>query len=141
MVAGQRISAADYRALAGAKPKARKYGNRPVIVDGLRFDSKAEAGRWVYLRHLQQAGEITDLRRQVRIPLHALSGAVVGHYIADFEYLRQGLPVTEDVKSAVTVDLEIFQWKRRHFAAEYGREIVTVGVKRRARPGARRKAA
>ena len=111
------------------------------MLDGLRFDSKAEAGRWVYLQRLQQAGEITDLRRQVRIPLHAPSGAVVGFYVADFEYLRQGLPVTEDVKSAATFELEIFQWKRRHFAAEYGREIVAVGVKRRARPRARRKAA
>ena len=140
-MAGQRISAADYRALTGAAPKPRKFLNRPVVLDGLRFDSKAEAGRWVYLQQRERSGEITDLRRQVRIPLHAPSGAVVGHYIADFEYRLQGLPVTEDVKSTATLALEIFQWKRRHFAAEYGREIVTVGVKRRARPRARRKAA
>lgn len=140
-MAGQRLSAADYRALVGATPKRRKFLNRPVVLDGMRFDSKAEAGRWVYLLNLQAMGEITDLRRQVRIPLHAPSGAVVGHYIADFEYQRQGQTVTEDVKSAATADLRLFQWKRRHFAAEYGREIVAVGVKRRARPRAKRKAA
>ena len=42
-----------------------KYHNRPVTVDGQRFDSAGEAGWWGQLRLLERAGEITGLERQV----------------------------------------------------------------------------
>ncbi len=105
------------------KPKKEpKYRNRPVRVDGMRFDSKREAQRWQTLVLLCKAGEYRDLERQKRHPLHAPNGAVVGHYVSDFDYVDciTGATITEDVKG---VETDIFKWKRRHFEAEYGRKI------------------
>lgn len=121
------IPASEYLA-AVAQPKRRKYGNKPVVVDGERFDSRAEMRRWVYLLNLQAMGEISALRRQPRYELHAFGGDIVGEYRADFEYLvpNRGM-VVEDVKSPATAADKLFVWKRRHFEVEYGRPITLVG--------------
>lgn len=47
----------------------RKYRNKKVEVDGILFDSKKEANRYMELKLLEKAGEITDLKRQVRYEL------------------------------------------------------------------------
>lgn len=121
------ISAAEYRTLTGA-PKRRKYGNKPVVLDGERFDSRAEMRRWVYLLNLQAMGEIAALRRQPRYKLHAFGGDVIGEYVADFEYLvpNKGMTI-EDVKSPATAADKLFVWKKRHFEAEYHTRIILVG--------------
>ena len=41
-----------------------KYGNRFTIVDGIRFDSRAEADRYRVLRLRERAGEISELELQ-----------------------------------------------------------------------------
>ena len=41
-----------------------KYGNKKVIVDGLKFDSRKEANRYCELKLLERAGQITNLRIQ-----------------------------------------------------------------------------
>lgn len=46
-----------------------KYHNSRVEVDGIRFDSKKEAKRYLELKALEDAGKITDLKRQVRFNL------------------------------------------------------------------------
>ena len=83
-----------------------KYKNRKVLVDGIKFDSEKEARRYRELKLLEDAGEITDLRRQVRyelIPAQRIDGKLVERkvdYVADFCYIRvkdQKL-VVEDVK-------------------------------------------
>lgn len=78
-------------------------------MDWYYHDSAAEAGRWATLNLLQKAGKISNLQRQVRIPLMAarvVDGKTVavrvGHYVADFVYDRDGEEVTEDVKGAMT---------------------------------------
>jgi hypothetical protein len=99
------------------------------VVDGLTFASKKEARRWGQLQLLARAGTLTDLRRQVRLPLHAHGGALVGHYVADFVYLEGGETVIEDVKGAPRTSsgaigrTDLYEWKRRHVAAEYGYAI------------------
>lgn len=47
----------------------RKYNNRKIIVDGITFDSKKEAGRYKELKILERAGIIQDLQRQVKYVL------------------------------------------------------------------------
>ena len=42
----------------------RKYGNQKVIIDGIKFDSKAEAERYKELKILERAGKIRGLRLQ-----------------------------------------------------------------------------
>lgn len=101
----------------------RKYGNIPQIVDGIKFDSIKEATRWGELRLLEKGGEISDLRRQVRIPLEGRDGPIrfqpskrQAVYVADFVYIdkRTGLEVIEDSKGMETKD---FKLKRAVLAA------------------------
>jgi hypothetical protein len=112
------MSAAEYRAKA---PKPRKYRNEPVVIDGVRFDSKRESIRWHVLRLLERAGDIKDLKRQVRYQLTA-HGLPICVYIADFSYIDAATrtPVTEDLKGFET---EVFKLKAKLFAAQFGREI------------------
>lgn len=81
-----------------------KYGNTKVEIDGMPFDSKREAARWRELRLLERAGEISDLRRQVRYELvPKLPGERPVDYIADFVYRdKDGNEVVEDVKGVRT---------------------------------------
>ena len=46
-----------------------KYRNQRVDTPDGKFDSKGEYARWGELKLLQRAGEITDLRRQVKFEL------------------------------------------------------------------------
>lgn len=93
-----------------------KYNARRILYDGQAFDSKKEYQRYCELKVLEAAGEITELRRQVKyiiIPAQrepdrtgARGGKIRGKviereaaYIADFVYLdRDGKTVVEDVK-------------------------------------------
>jgi hypothetical protein len=121
------IPASEYLA-AVAQPKRRKYGNKPVVVDGITFHSKSEAGRWCELLLEQRAGLIYDLERQVPIELHAHGGAIVGSYIADFRYRRPGVGVViEDRKGGATAEDPLYRFKKRFVLAEYGIEILETG--------------
>ena len=109
------------------RARRNKFGAKRTKMDGYTFDSKAEARRYTELRALEQAGAITGLRRQVRYPLTA-HGVKIGHYVADFVYVQaDGAEVVEDVKG---IETQLFRWKARHFAAEYGREIEVVHMTR-----------
>ena len=105
----ERITAAAFKARKPAKKS--KYGNKRVTVDGIKFDSKREAGRWVVLCRRLSAGEIIDLKRQVKIPLLGRDDGVKtptgrqAHYIADFTYTDltlNGVHVIEDAKGFPT---------------------------------------
>ena len=123
----QRMSAAEARKLLEPK-KQNKYGNKHVVVDGIRFDSAAEAARWCTLLLLQKAGEIRSLTRQVRYELHTPDGKRIGLIVPDFEYIAcsTGELITEDVKSPATAKTRAFQHKKRHFEAEYRRKLRVV---------------
>lgn len=87
-----------------------KYRSRKITIlapDGtlLIFDSQKEANRYVRLTILQRAGQISELRRQVRYPLIPGQRRPDGKwergvdYIADFVYLdSEGDTVVEDAK-------------------------------------------
>lgn len=46
-----------------------KYGNHKVTVDGITFDSKREASRWLELKLCEKVGNIRNLERQKKIVL------------------------------------------------------------------------
>ena len=94
-----------------------KYNAKKVVVNGELYDSKKEAKRGVELGLLEQAGKITNIRRQVKYTLIPAQREpdIVGPkggvkrgktieqelaYIADFIYtdLETGETVVEDVK-------------------------------------------
>ncbi len=89
-----------------AAPQRQKYANQPITVDGIAFDSKAEARYWGVLRWREKAGEIRNIQRQVVFEL--APAVVIGgrkrpplRYIADFVYEEAGKTVVADVKGAV----------------------------------------
>lgn len=104
-----------------------KFNAKRTEVDGASFPSNAEAMRFINLRLLERGNAISGLRRQPRYPLHAVTPSgervFIGEYRADFEYTdtRTGKLITEDKKGFET---ELFKWKRKHFQAEYGRELL-----------------
>lgn len=73
--------------------KRSKYRNVPTVVDGIRFQSKAEARRWTELRMLERVGEIKSgsVHRQPVYPLYVVCMTVggmgpstkIGEYRAD----------------------------------------------------------
>lgn len=112
------------------KPTARaKYRNKKTEIGGVKFDSKAEASRFVALKRMEEAGLITDLRRQVSFEL-APAVKIPGkgrmspplRYFADFVYVQDGKQVIEDVKGYLT---EVYKLKR-HLMAVAGYRIVEV---------------
>ncbi len=83
------------------------------------FDSKAEATHYLRLLAEQTAGRISGLRCQVRFVLR-VNGVRVGAYWADFQYVRGGRLVTEDVKGVRT---PVFVLKKKLVAALFGVDI------------------
>ena len=105
-----------------------KYGNKKTVTpDGVKFDSRAEAGRWGHLCMQLRAGEISELRRQVAyelVPAVKYSDASrvkkAIHYVADFVYVEKGVEVIEDVKGVLTTE---FKLKRHLMKALLGLEV------------------
>jgi len=119
------ITSAEYRALP-ASPATSKYGAKPVVIDGHRFASTAEGNRYAALKLQERAGEISNLRLQVRHHLSAW-GHPICVYVSDFDYVtKAGMPVTEDVKGVAT---PAFVLKSKLFRAQMGREVVIVRAK------------
>jgi len=112
--------------------RRNKYGAEKTEVDGMVFDSKSEAKRYLQLKAMQCAGEISELKTQVRIGL--LPAQQVGgrkerpvDYLADFQYVRQGVLITEDVKSGPTKTKE-FILKRKMAMFFHGIVVVEVMI-------------
>lgn len=108
-----------------------KYRNVPIVVDGLRFASTAEAGRYRVLALKEKAGEISCLRCQLPIELSpavrfpgAKRKTPALRYFADFAYLdRWERTIYEDVKGApLTAAYKI----KRHLLAVRGIYITEI---------------
>lgn len=101
----------------------RKYRNTKVTVDGIKYDSILESKRGAELILQEKAGLISNLRRQVRYDL-CVNGHKICTYRSDFDYIREGKPVTEDAKSVFVEKRDkVFSLKRKLFASLMGREI------------------
>lgn len=102
-----------------------KYGAKKTTVDGIEFDSKAEAKRWGELRLMERAGQITNLERQVRYDLE-VNGVRIGFYKADFRYWDKAAnqQIVEDVKGMRT---PVFAIKAKLMKALHRVDIVEIG--------------
>jgi hypothetical protein len=109
--------AAQVDQLAGEARKRSKYGAEPVTIDGRRFDSKLEAGRYLDLRRLQRAGVISELVCQPEFPVE-INGIRCFVYRADFQYTDEnGRTIFEDAKG---VSLPLYRLKKRIVEAYFG---------------------
>nr|UVX75255.1 MAG: Protein of unknown function (DUF1064) [Bacteriophage sp.] len=102
-----------------------KYHARKTTVDGITFDSKREADRYLVLKGMEEDGLIEDLRRQVRcelIPAFDVDGRHYRpvYYVADFVYVEDGKEIVEDVKGMRT---DVYKLKSKLFAYRYGMSI------------------
>mgnify|MGYP003148249089 CR=1 FL=1 len=102
--------------------KRNKYGNKKVIIDGLKFDSKAEGNRYLVLKDRLQRLEISNLEMQPMFPVH-INGKRVCKYFADFKYTHQGQEIIEDVKGARTA---IYRLKKKMVEAEHNIRITEI---------------
>ena len=90
------------------RKKGSKYNSKKVTLNGVTYDSKQEAYRYVELSHLRYHEMITDLTRQGSIPL-VVNGYIITSYTPDFSYydLRTGTYVIEDVKGMLLSDARL----------------------------------
>lgn len=71
-----------------------KYHNCKVIIDGIKFDSKAEARRYVELKLMEDTGHIKELKLQPKFELQPKYKNNKGEtiraitYKADFSYIE-----------------------------------------------------
>lgn len=98
-----------------------KYGNRKTKVCGIVFDSAAEAQRYLVLRDMEDSGEISDLILQPQFEILPQFSSRGQHfkavkYIADFQYMKAGVIVVEDVKGVSTA---VFRLKAKMFRYHY----------------------
>ena len=108
------------------QPKPAKYRNERVQVDGIMFDSKAEAAHYGRLKLARDAGHL-EFERQV--PFHfeveySANGRTQKkkmRYVADFVVTWKGGKVeVQDVKGVQTREYKL---KKKLMSALYGIEI------------------
>ena len=114
--------------------RRNKYGNQKTKVDGILFDSKHEAMRWIELKYMERVGLIKDLKRQVKfclVPTIEGEGKKVKqravYYVADFEYWEKATDcwkhVVEDAKGVRT---DVYKLKKKLMLWRHGIEIKEV---------------
>lgn len=96
-----------------------KYKAIKTVVDGITFDSKKEAKRYVELKLLVKSGVISELKLQPRFDL-IINDCKCGFYKADFEYIENGKTVIEDVKGMKT---PVYNLKKKLIKAIYNIDI------------------
>lgn len=107
-----------------------KYHAKKVKTKDGTFDSRAEHGRYLWLKAELDGGLISDLERQVPFTLIPAQRGADGKvkeraciYYADFVYYRDGKMIVEDVKGVKTPEYII---KRKLMLERYGIEIMEV---------------
>jgi len=110
------VSLNDYKKMN----KKNKYKNKKCEWNGLKFDSDGELKHYKHLLILQAAGEISDLRRQIKfvlIPAFKKERATI--YICDFIYkLKDGTLIADEYKSKPT-RTQSYIIKRKLFKIKY----------------------
>nr|DAK54673.1 MAG TPA: Endonuclease [Caudoviricetes sp.] len=98
-----------------------KYRAKKTEIDGIKFDSKKEAKRYIALRELEKKGNIEKLMLQPRFLLQEgfrKNGKAYRkiEYVADFMYEQDGKLIIEDVKGIKT---DVYKLKQKLFEKKY----------------------
>jgi len=118
------MKAAEYLSEIAGSKRANKYGAKRTIVDGYTFDSKAEADYYATLKLRARAGEVSDIRMQVKYPL-VVSGLPICTYRADFVFfdITMQRHRVVDVKGVLT---RVFRIKQKLMKACHGLDVELV---------------
>lgn len=124
--------------------RKQKYNASKTTIDGIIFDSRKEAKRYLFLKDLERSGDISNLHRQVTYELlPAVTEQVIIHlktklksairtlqrpitYRADFVYCRDGKVITEDVKASPKMIPADFKIKEKLFFYKYKYRITKI---------------
>ena len=99
------------------KKKRSKYGATKVRVDGILFDSRAEAEYYEMLKMLQRGKLIAGFCRQARFVLTPSSDGRGTEYVCDFViFENDGTFRIVDVKG---IETDVFKLKKKAFAEKY----------------------
>ena len=108
-----------------ASQKESKYRNEKVEYDGMTFDSKRERDRYIVLKDAERQGIISDLVCQPKFTLLPAQyheetvqlktkvktvrkcDFLATTYTGDFQYIKDGNVVVEDVKGMVTPEYKL----------------------------------
>lgn len=108
-----------------------KYKNKKCVYNGIKFDSQKERDRYIYLKESEDNGLISDLQLQVKYELiPAVREEYVEHlktkdkikqrtlqlaitYTCDFQYIKNGDTIVEDVKSNPRMLTKEYQLKKK----------------------------
>lgn len=133
-----------YRIRGIKRQKGKKYNNRTYIVEGIKFDSKKEGERYLFLKDAEEKGIISGLTRQVKFELiPSVKEQKIVHlktkdkikevvlqlaitYTCDFQYVYNGQVVTEDVKASPKMLPKDYILKRKMMFALKGVRIKEV---------------
>ena len=118
-----RLSSQEYRAQT-SKPKRNKYGAKRTVIDGVLFDSKAEATYYTALKMREKAGEVSAVELQRPFSLLGPKGELICTYKADFcfwDHKADRFRVV-DVKG---VETSVFKLKRKMMRILLGIEVET----------------
>ena len=112
----------------GRPVKRHKYGARRIEIDGIMFDSIKESRRYIELKQLEQAGEISNLELQPEYELQPAFDCCGKRqrrivYRADFRYKDGDKVVVEDVKG---YDTPVSRLKRKMVLYQYGIDVKLV---------------
>ena len=97
-----------------------KYKAVKTEVDGITFDSKREAARYMELMLMQRAGEIKRLELQPKYDC-IVNGNKICTYRADFRYSTNENSIVEDVKGMKT---PVYKLKKKLVEALYPGVII-----------------
>jgi len=112
--------------------RKNKYNAVKTTIDGIIFDSKKEASRYLTLKILERTGVITRLELQPRYTISP--GGIVDpitrkkmaarRFTADFRYIENGEIVVEEIKSAATAKETAYRLRRQLFLEQYGDKLI-----------------
>lgn len=123
------------------REKGKKYNNTKVEYNGIKFDSKKEMQRYLVLKDAEDNGIISDLRLQVKYELiPSIKEEYIEHlktkdkvktrtlqlpitYTCDFQYIKNGELVIEDVKASPKMLPKEFTLKEKLLFWRYGIKI------------------
>lgn len=126
------------------REKGKKYNNTKVEYDGIKFDSKKEMQRYIVLKDAENSGVISNLELQVKYELiPAVKEEYIEHlktkdkvktrtlqlpitYTCDFQYLKDGVLIVEDVKASPKMLPKEFVLKEKMMFALKGIKIKKV---------------
>ena len=126
------------------REKGKKYNNTKVEYDGIKFDSKKEMQRYIVLKDAENSGVISNLELQVKYELiPAVREEYIEHlktkdkvktrtlqlpitYTCDFQYLKNGVLIVEDVKASPKMIPKEFVLKEKMMFALKGIKIKKV---------------